>query len=149
MNTALFELIDRDYNGLIAYGLSEQEIISTGIPQLDMITGGGIPKGRIVEIHGAEDSGKTALALHLARQLPGPMLYVDADHGLSPYILNGAEGYLLEAGTMENTLGTAVRRLHSRSAKRGFRRYCNRHHGRSAHQRGYEEPIYWWMLGAV
>ncbi len=41
MNTALFELIDRDYNGLIAYGLSEQEIISTGIPQLDMITGGG------------------------------------------------------------------------------------------------------------
>ena len=104
MNTALFELIDRDYNGLIAYGLSEQEIISTGIPQLDMITGGGIPKGRIVEILGAEDSGKTALALHLARQLPGPMLYVDADHGLSPYILNGAEGYLLEAGTMENTL---------------------------------------------
>lgn len=104
MNAENLEFITQTYDGLIAYGLSKQETISTGIPQLDAITGGGIPRGRIVEIHGDADSGKTALALHLARQLPGPMLYVDADHGLSPYILSGAEGYLLDAGTMENTL---------------------------------------------
>jgi len=57
-----------------------------------------------VEIYGAEDSGKTALALHLARQLPGPTLYVDADHGLSPYILKGQDLYLLNVGTLENTM---------------------------------------------
>ena len=108
MNYALLELVNRDYNGVLTYGLPEQEVTPTGLPQLDAIIGGGIPRGRIVEIHGPEDSGKTALALCLARQLPGPMLYVDADHGLSPYILRGMEGYLLDAGTMENTLDACI-----------------------------------------
>lgn len=38
---------------------------STGIEDLDAITGGGIPEGRIVEIFGAESSGKTTLLYHL------------------------------------------------------------------------------------
>lgn len=38
---------------------------STGIPELDGIIGGGMPKGRVVEIYGAESSGKTSLAYHL------------------------------------------------------------------------------------
>lgn len=108
LKQSVLKLINRDYNGLIACGLSEQEIISTGIPQLDMITGGGIPKGRIVEIHGAEGSGKTALALHLAQQFPGPMLYADADHGLSPYMLHGVEGYLLSVDSLEKTMDACI-----------------------------------------
>ena len=38
---------------------------STGIPDLDAITGGGIPRGRTMEIFGAESAGKTSLAYHL------------------------------------------------------------------------------------
>lgn len=38
---------------------------STGIEDLDAIIGGGMPEGRIVEIFGAESSGKTTLLYHL------------------------------------------------------------------------------------
>ena len=39
---------------------------STGIEDLDAIIGGGMPEGRVVEIFGAEGSGKTSLLYHLA-----------------------------------------------------------------------------------
>lgn len=38
---------------------------TTGIEDFDEIIGGGMPKGRIVEIFGAESAGKTSLAYHL------------------------------------------------------------------------------------
>lgn len=38
---------------------------STGIEDLDAIIGGGMPEGRVVEIFGAEGSGKTSLLYHL------------------------------------------------------------------------------------
>ena len=38
---------------------------STGIESLDSIIGGGMPKGRVVEIFGPESSGKTSLAYWL------------------------------------------------------------------------------------
>jgi recombination protein RecA len=38
---------------------------STGIEDLDNITGGGMPEGRVVEIFGPEGSGKTTLLYHL------------------------------------------------------------------------------------
>lgn len=38
---------------------------STGIEDLDEITGGGIPEGRVIEIFGPEASGKTTLLYHL------------------------------------------------------------------------------------
>lgn len=41
---------------------------STGIQDLDNILGGGIPKGRIIEIFGPESAGKTTLAYHLMAQ---------------------------------------------------------------------------------
>lgn len=40
--------------------------MSTQIDDLDEITGGGFPKGRIVEIFGPESSGKTSLAYWMA-----------------------------------------------------------------------------------
>ena len=43
------------------------DVIPTGALNLDIALGiGGIPKGRITEIYGAEASGKTTLALHIA-----------------------------------------------------------------------------------
>lgn len=41
------------------------EHISTGSLMLDLALGiGGLPKGRIIEVYGAESSGKTTLCLH-------------------------------------------------------------------------------------
>jgi recombination protein RecA len=64
------------------------EAISTGSLALDTALGiGGLPKGRIVEIFGAESSGKTTLALHVAAEAQkagGVAAFVDAEHALDP-----------------------------------------------------------------
>ena len=39
--------------------------ITTGLPSLDLILGGGLPEGRIIEVFGPESSGKTTMALHM------------------------------------------------------------------------------------
>ncbi|HNX00792.1 MAG TPA: recombinase RecA [Candidatus Cloacimonadota bacterium] len=64
------------------------DVIPTGAMNLDIALGiGGIPKGRITEIYGAEASGKTTLSLHIAAQsqkLGGIVAFVDAEHALDP-----------------------------------------------------------------
>lgn len=46
---------------------------STGIEDLDNILGGGIPKGRVLEVFGPESAGKTTLAYHLMAQCDAAM----------------------------------------------------------------------------
>lgn len=64
------------------------DVIPTGALSLDAALGiGGIPKGRITEIYGAEASGKTTLALHIAaeaQKLDGTIAFIDAEHALDP-----------------------------------------------------------------
>ncbi|MGL4308805.1 MAG: recombinase RecA [Cetobacterium sp.] len=64
------------------------EIISTGSINLDLALGlGGVPRGRVVEVYGAESSGKTTLALHIvaeAQKLGGIAAFIDAEHALDP-----------------------------------------------------------------
>ena len=63
------------------------ETIPTGSLSLDLALGGGIPKGRIVEIYGPESSGKTTLALHTVAEVQkkgGLAAFVDAEHALDP-----------------------------------------------------------------
>ena len=64
------------------------EVIPTGSLSLDLALGvGGLPKGRIVEIYGAESSGKTTLALHViaqAQRKGGKAAFVDSEHALDP-----------------------------------------------------------------
>lgn len=63
------------------------ETISTGSLSLDMALGGGVPKGRVVEIYGPESSGKTTLTLHIvaeAQKAGGTAAFVDAEHALDP-----------------------------------------------------------------
>jgi recombination protein RecA len=63
------------------------EAIPTGSPALDLALGvGGIPRGRVTEIFGAESSGKTTLALHIiahAQKMGGKAFYIDAEHAFS------------------------------------------------------------------
>jgi recombination protein RecA len=63
------------------------ETIPTGSISLDLALGGGIPKGRIIEIYGPEASGKTTVSLHVVAEVQkagGTAAYVDAEHALDP-----------------------------------------------------------------
>lgn len=63
------------------------ETISTGARSLDIALGGGVPRGRIVEIYGPESSGKTTLSLHVlaeAQKAGGTVAFIDAEHALDP-----------------------------------------------------------------
>jgi recombination protein RecA len=63
------------------------ETISTGALTLDLALGGGLPKGRIIEIYGPESSGKTTVALHAIAEVQrqgGVAAFVDAEHALDP-----------------------------------------------------------------
>jgi recombination protein RecA len=64
------------------------DVIPTGSPSLDIALGvGGMPRGRIIEVFGAESSGKTTLALHIvaeAQKKGGMAAFIDAEHALDP-----------------------------------------------------------------
>jgi recombination protein RecA len=62
------------------------DVIPTGSFSLDLVLGvGGVPYGRVVEIFGAESSGKTTLTLHIiaeAQKRGGVAAFIDAEHAL-------------------------------------------------------------------
>ena len=64
------------------------EVISTGSLNLNMALGvGGVPRGRVIEVYGAESSGKTTIALHIvaeAQKAGGIAAFIDAEHALDP-----------------------------------------------------------------
>ena len=65
----------------------EVEKVSAGALTLDLALGGGLPKGRVIEIYGPESSGKTTLALHAVAEVQrqgGTAAVVDAEHALDP-----------------------------------------------------------------
>ena len=68
--------------------ISSIESIPTGSIALDIALGiGGIPKGRVTEIYGAESSGKTTVALQIVAQAQmqgGIAAYVDVEHSIDP-----------------------------------------------------------------
>lgn len=91
LNTAI-EQIEKQYGKGAVMRLGDTkgldiEKMSTGSLSLDIALGGGIPKGRIIEIYGPEASGKTTLALHCIAEVQksgGIAGFVDAEHALDP-----------------------------------------------------------------
>lgn len=79
-------------NSLVRLGdkpLLRVPCIATGLPtfDFDVLQYGGIPRGRIIEIYGAESAGKTTTALHIVGQeqkAGGIVAYIDAEHKLEP-----------------------------------------------------------------
>jgi recombination protein RecA len=63
------------------------ETTPTGALSLDLALGGGIPRGRVIEIYGPESSGKTTLTLHAIAEVQkrgGTAAFIDAEHALDP-----------------------------------------------------------------
>jgi recombination protein RecA len=63
------------------------ETIPTGALSLDLALGGGLPRGRVIEIYGPESSGKTTLTLHAIAAVQkngGTAAFIDAEHALDP-----------------------------------------------------------------
>ena len=92
------------------------ESIPTGSLSLDMALGvGGVPKGRVTEIFGAESAGKSTLASHIiaeAQKAGGTAAYIDAEHALDPSYagnlgVNLAELLISQPDTAEQALEIA------------------------------------------
>ncbi|MBK4731839.1 recombinase RecA [Oxynema sp. CENA135] len=63
------------------------ETIASGALTLDLALGGGLPKGRVIEVYGPESAGKTTVALHAiaeVQKMGGVAAFVDAEHALDP-----------------------------------------------------------------
>lgn len=77
------------------------EAIPSGSLALDIALGiGGIPRGRIIEIFGAESAGKSTLCNHIvaeAQRLGGTAAYIDTEHALDP-------AYAVQCGVQIDTL---------------------------------------------
>src|SRR3989339_760523 len=92
LNAAIAEIKERFGEGAIMK-LSETtkvdvDTIPTGSIAMDLALGvGGMPRGRIIEIYGAESSGKTTLSLHIiaeAQKKGGTCAFIDAEHAMDP-----------------------------------------------------------------
>ena len=92
LNTAIDEIKERFGEGAIMkmrdIHAVNVDVIPTGSIAMDLALGvGGMPRGRIIEIYGAESSGKTTLSLHIlseAQKKGGTCAFVDAEHAMDP-----------------------------------------------------------------
>lgn len=97
----LKSMIEKDLgSGIIMHGKSsivEVDVFPTQIASLDLALGClGIPMGRIIELFGAESSGKTTTCLHIieacqkhvftknGQQRNGVAAFIDAEHAFDP-----------------------------------------------------------------
>ena len=86
--------IEKDYGkGAVmrlgeAYERLATDMIPSGSLALDVALGiGGIPRGRVTEIFGAESAGKSTLAIHImveTQRKGGIAAYIDVEHAMDP-----------------------------------------------------------------
>lgn len=61
------------------------QFLTIGDPIFDIVSGGGVPRGRIVEVIGQEHSGKSGTMYSLCGQVTkqgGSAIYIDAEHAI-------------------------------------------------------------------
>jgi recombination protein RecA len=85
--------LQKDYGeNIIIQGnhLKSGKLISTGSLGLDIILGGGIREGTILELYGRPSSGKSSIALYMAAEAQNAgkrVVYFDVEHALKPALL--------------------------------------------------------------
>ena len=93
----------------------EEGVIPTGSIVLDLALGiGGLPRGRIIEIFGAESAGKTTLALSAVAQtqkLGGTAAYIDVEHAIDPSYSQKITEYLVKSGNVDLVVVDSVAAL--------------------------------------
>jgi recombination protein RecA len=107
----LRKTLGENYTGL-GQSPSPIEVTSTLMPGLDMALGGGIPRGRIIEVYGQFSSGKTTLAMYfikLYQQLGRTCALVDAESAFNPHYaqllgIDTEKLLLLESNSAETVL---------------------------------------------
>jgi len=81
--------------------ITPTQSIPTGSLSLDLALGiGGVPRGRVTEIFGAEASGKSTLSYHImaqAQETGGVAAYIDVEHAMDPH-------YAAKCGTKTDDL---------------------------------------------
>jgi recombination protein RecA len=63
------------------------QFLSTGFHPIDEALGGGLPRGRVVELFGGAGSGKTTLAMQIVAAVHrsgGSAAWIDAEHAFDP-----------------------------------------------------------------
>jgi len=124
MSEFLVDIEDFRNDVLVDDDNEDIDVISTGSLSLDISIGtGGIPKGRITEIYGAESSGKTTLCLNIAKEAHKAgdnILYIDPEIGVdykyAKRIIGDfekGEFYLLQPKTAEDCFEMAERGITS------------------------------------
>lgn len=102
-------------------GIAPVEVIPTGLPSFDYATGvGGLARGRIVEIYGAEGAGKTTIAIKVmaqAQQLAGqmPRLTYTPAEGQEIKPLTGRVGFI----DVEHAFSPSLAKLHGLNMDKG------------------------------
>lgn len=84
--------LNKDFETLLVQKLGKKTgmrfpSIPTDLPTFDetLLSCGGLPKGRVIEVFGPESAGKTTFALHCiasAQKTGGNAVFVDAEHAL-------------------------------------------------------------------
>jgi len=104
MKDFIDEIIDKLGEDVLVGKTEKVEPISTGSLSLDSSIGiGGIPRGRITEIYGPEGSGKTSLALSIARSAIKQglrVLYIDAEFMIDYDVVTDLLGESLPEGSL-------------------------------------------------
>ena len=86
--TALFDRLGRP--GTVRLGTTtagRDTRLTTGLPPLDAILEGGLPRGRVTELAGTRSAGRTGLACHIAASATNAgetIAWVDPDDALDP-----------------------------------------------------------------
>lgn len=114
-NSTLFDKLSKKHGTMFKKGseIPLIERISTGIAGLDVLTGGGWPKGRLVEIAGMESMGKSAMMLQACKHeisLGYEPVFQDLERTLAKDHLDNLEvtnSYLIEANGLAENLVVA------------------------------------------
>ena len=91
---AVEKALSKEYKGVVLQKMNDKvgkQLPShpTGLVSFDeiLLSCGGVPKGRVIEIFGPEASGKTTISLHVIAEVQkagGVAALIDAEHSLNP-----------------------------------------------------------------